>query len=118
VSKIGKLTLNGDLSSAKQKRAHKLNGTSARNRNNDSRSRKTRAFPVNLSKDLWISPTLNLRGKHGDRAWDRSGNLPPGAGMRLLELADIALGLKKPTLQKNHGNSQAHQTSKSEPYSV
>ena len=44
---------------------------------------------INYSKDLWISPTLNLRGRHGDRAWERSGNLPPGAGMRLLELADI-----------------------------
>lgn len=118
MSKISGLPLNRDLPSAKQKPSQKQNGTSANNHSNNSRSRKTKNSGVNLSKDLWISPTLNLRGRHGDRAWDRSGNLPPGAGMRLLELADIALGLKKPAHQRNHGNSQARQTTKNEPYSV
>jgi hypothetical protein len=83
-----------------------------------SHSRKQKMVKFDLSKDLWISPTLSLRGKHGDRAWDRSGNLPPGTGMRLLELADIALGLKKHTSQAKAVSAAAHQTTKSEPYSL
>lgn len=91
---------------------------SSRKGRNGKRSRKKKIMKFNLSRDLWISPTLNLRGRHGDRAWDRSGNLPPGAGMRLLELADIALGLKKHTPQAKAASAPAHQTTKSEPYSL
>ena len=69
------------------------------------------------SKDLWISPRLSLRGEHGDRAWDRSGNLPPGAGARFLELADIALGQKK-SQKKNGASLAAHESAKKEPYSI
>ena len=50
---------------------------------------------VDLSKDLWIAPGFNLRGKDGDRAWDNSGNLTPSVGARFLELADVALGHRK-----------------------
>jgi hypothetical protein len=46
------------------------------------------------AQDLWIAPKSNLKGDNGDRAWNDRG-LPP-TGTRLLELADIALGLKKP----------------------
>lgn len=44
--------------------------------------------------DLWIAPKSNLKGDSGDRAWNDRGAIPTGS--RLLELADIALGLKKP----------------------
>jgi len=82
------------------------------------RSSRPRESKIDLAKDLWISPRLNLRGMHGDRGWDRSGNLPPGAGARFLELADIALGIKKPHQKKNGASSPAHDTRKKEPYSL
>jgi hypothetical protein len=44
--------------------------------------------------DLWIAPKSNLKGDRGDRAWNDRRATPTGS--RLLELADIALGLKKP----------------------
>ena len=46
------------------------------------------------TEDLWIAPKSNLKGENGDRAWNDRGATPTGS--RLLELADIALGLKKP----------------------
>ena len=83
------------------------------------RSSARRRSTVDLSKDLWISPHLSLRGPNGDRAWDRSSNLMPGAGARFLELADIALGNKKPAPQKNKAAKPlAHQTTKEDPYSL
>lgn len=53
-----------------------------------------------IAKDLWISPRTNLRGPDGNRAWDNQGNISPNSGARFLELADIALGLKKSTTPK------------------
>ena len=44
--------------------------------------------------DLWIAPKSNLKGDAGDRAWNDRYTIPTGS--RLLELADIALGLKTP----------------------
>jgi len=83
------------------------------------RSSARRRSTVDLSKDLWISPHLSLRGPNGDRAWDRSGNLLPGAGARFLELADIALGIKKPAPRKNDAAKYpAHETRKEDPYSL
>lgn len=49
-------------------------------------------------EDLWIAPKSNLKGDNGDRAWN--DRLATPTGSRLLELADIALGLKKPELPK------------------
>lgn len=46
------------------------------------------------AEDLWIAPKSNLKGENGDRAWNDRSVMPTGS--RLLELADIALGLKKP----------------------
>jgi hypothetical protein len=46
------------------------------------------------SDDLWIASKSNLKGDNGDRAWNDRMATPTGS--RLLELADIALGLKKP----------------------
>jgi hypothetical protein len=68
------------------------------------------------SKDLWIAPRYSLKGPAGERAWE---NRPGGApnSSRFLELADIALGTKKPSPKKKKTSSNAHQTGKTEPYS-
>jgi hypothetical protein len=70
---------------------------------------------LDLSKDLWISPRLNLRGPDGSRGFSRDGNITPGDGARFLELADIALGLKKTQPLKSSA-SDRHQLRKTEPY--
>lgn len=44
--------------------------------------------------DLWIAPKSNLKGDGNESAWNDRASMPTGS--RLLELADIALGLKKP----------------------
>jgi hypothetical protein len=70
-----------------------------------------------VSKDLWIAPRYSLKGPAGERAWE---NRPGGApnSSRFLELADIALGVKKSVSRKKRTSSSgAHQTSKTEPYS-
>ena len=43
-------------------------------------------------KQLWVNPRSNIKAENrwGER------NLSPSAGERFLELADVALGLKKP----------------------
>ena len=44
---------------------------------------------------LWIAPRYSLKGPAGERAWEnRPGGVPSSS--KYLELADIALGLKKP----------------------
>jgi hypothetical protein len=72
------------------------------------------------AKDLWISPRSNLIGPDGSRAWDNQGNISPTSGARFLELADIALGLKKPAVKKKKAAAAgAHQSEgKTEPYST
>ena len=81
-----------------------------------SRSKQT----PSLDKDLWINPRSNLKGPEGNRAWENHGNITPTNGARFLELADIALGLKKsaPKKKKAAAGAGAHSTSeKTEPYS-
>jgi hypothetical protein len=70
-----------------------------------------------LSKDLWISPRFSLKGQNGDRAWDHRQVGNPGSA-RFLELADIALGMRKPESKKKgtHAPSPVHVTGKPEPY--
>lgn len=85
--------------------------------NKKSRSLTRGTSNVDLSKDLWISPHLNLRGRDGNRGWERTGYLPPGAGTRLLELADVALGIKKPELPQP-ASTLLSDTTKKEPYSL
>jgi len=59
------------------------------------KNRKTLKPALNVEPDdLWIAPKSNLKGNDGDRAWNDRMAAPTGS--RLLELADIALGLKKP----------------------
>lgn len=74
---------------------------------------------TDLSKDLWINPRSNLKGPDGNRAWDNKGNIAPGSGSRFLELADIALGLKKtvPKKKKAAAAGAREATGKTEPYS-
>jgi hypothetical protein len=70
-----------------------------------------------VSKDLWIAPRYSLKGPAGERAWE---NRPGGApnSSRFLELADIAMGVKKPAAKKKRTTgASAHQTAKTEPYS-
>ena len=70
-----------------------------------------------VSKDLWIAPRYSLKGPAGERAWE---NRPGGApnSSRFLELADIALGVKKPAAKKKRtAGASAHQTGKTDPYS-
>lgn len=55
--------------------------------------------------DLWIAPKSNLKGDNGDRAWNDRTATPTGS--RLLELADIALGLKKPEPLKKRRSAAA-----------
>src|ERR1700743_659315 len=72
---------------------------------------------VSKDKDLWIAPRYSLKGPAGERAWE---NRPGGApnSSRFLELADIAMGVKKPVSKKKRGApASAHQTAKTEPYS-
>jgi hypothetical protein len=73
-----------------------------------------------LSKDLWINPRSNLRGPEGSRAWNNQGNISPTSGARFLELADVALGLKKPAPKKKKAAAASggtHETEKkTEPY--
>jgi hypothetical protein len=66
---------------------------------------------------LWIAPRYSLKGPAGERAWEnRPGGIPSSS--KYLELADIALGLKKPDLPlKKRTAIGAHDTSKTEPYS-
>jgi len=69
------------------------------------------------SNGLWIAPRHSLKGPAGERAWEnRRGGIPTST--RFLELADIALGFKKPAPHKKKPVTvSAHDTTKTEPYS-
>jgi len=74
-----------------------------------------------LDKDLWVNPKSNIRGPDGNRAWDNAGNISPNSGSRFLELADIALGLKKPIARKKKAAAAGagrHSAEKTGPYST
>jgi hypothetical protein len=66
---------------------------------------------------LWLAPRYSLKGPAGERAWEnRPGGVPSSS--KYLELADVALGLKKPESPfKKRKVSNSHDTSKTEPYS-
>lgn len=68
-------------------------------------SRKTPSVDLSAD-DLWIAPKSNLKGENGDRAWNDRSATPTGS--RLLELADIALGLKKPEPFKKRRSASAN----------
>jgi hypothetical protein len=76
-------------------------------------SRKTNTGQNPGENDLWIAPNHTLKGPRGERAWEsRPGGIPSNS--RYLELADIALGLKKPVPKKKRHH--VHETIKNEPY--
>ena len=74
---------------------------------------------LNLTKDMWINPKTSLKGDGGNRAWDHRHIGNPASSARFLELADLALGLKKPEARKRKAAAAgAHEIgSKTEPYS-
>jgi hypothetical protein len=74
---------------------------------------------VTTSKEMWINPRSTMRGPAGNRAWDHQQIGNPNSGARFLELADIALGLKRPQMSKRKHpvSSGTHETGKTEPYS-
>jgi hypothetical protein len=103
--------------------SHKLCWGSGKSMYNPAKSsmakKKTKpGAPADVSKDLWISPRFALKGQNGDeRVWGQRENGSPGSA-RFLELADIAMGLKKPEPRKKRSNgASAHVTAKTEPYS-
>lgn len=68
------------------------------------------------SPGLWIAPHHSLKGAHGERAWGTRRDGPPNSN-GFMELADIALGLKKPAPRAPRIVVAAHVTShKTEPY--
>ena len=67
-----------------------------------------------------MNPRSNIRGPDGNRAWDNQGTISSRSGTRFLELADIALGLKKPAQKAKKAATapSGHPTvEKVEPYS-
>jgi hypothetical protein len=51
--------------------------------------------PQDSTSDLWVAARYSLKGPAGERAWENRLGGPPNSS-RFLELADIAMGLKKP----------------------
>jgi hypothetical protein len=85
--------------------------------NNDWRCNMSTKRPSRRTDDqegVWISPHFSLKGPDGERAWDTRPTGPPNSS-RFLEMADIALGVKKPAPTKVKSTS-VHQTNKKEPY--
>lgn len=65
-------------------------------------------LPPERAEELWVRPNYNL---HQQRQEASEGNITPESGQRLLELADIALGLKKPSAAKRKSkalSAEAH----------
>lgn len=77
---------------------------------------KRKARTAKASTGLWISPRHILKGPAGERAWENRPGGPPNSG-KFLELADIALGIKKSSSKKSKSAAGTHITSKNEPYS-
>jgi hypothetical protein len=65
-------------------------------------------LPPSGAEELWVRPNYNLRQENQRPS---EGNITPERGQRLLELADIALGLKKPASAKRKSkalSAEAH----------
>jgi hypothetical protein len=81
-------------------------------------AKKTKKRADQSASDLWVAPRYSLKGPAGERGFEDSpGGLP--TTNRFLELADIALGLKKSAKKKKAAAAavSTHDTSKIEPYS-
>ena len=60
--------------------------------------RKKTTQPASQSDELWLSSKPNIKGIFPEREW--SGRAAAPQSSRLLELADIALGVKKKEVPK------------------
>ncbi len=58
-----------------------------------------RVFYAALTARCAVRVAPNM-GSEPNRAWDKHGNISPASGARFLELADIALGVKKPAFEE------------------
>jgi len=63
-----------------------------------------------------VAPQYSLKGPRGERAWEHRSGGPP-SNSRYLELADIALGLKK-SAHRRLRPAITHESTKREPYST
>ena len=61
-------------------------------------AKKRKGAPTENQESLWIAPRYSLKGLAGERSGENRVGGPPNS--RFLELADIALGHKKPTAKK------------------
>jgi hypothetical protein len=78
------------------------------------RKKKSKTKKAEKENELWVSPRFSLKGADGERAWDAGVTGLPNSS-RFLEMADIALGLKKRSAKKTESKS-VHDTAKREPY--
>ena len=71
-----------------------------------------------VEDEMWINPNSTLKdSSRGEKRWDGSFT-GIRTDARLLELADIALGNKKPRVNERNGSAGAHNLDpKTEPYS-
>lgn len=60
---------------------------------------------------LWIAPHYSLKGPRGESTFENRSSVPP-SNNRYLELADIALGLKKPAPKKRSLDPMAEHSRK------
>lgn len=70
--------------------------------------------PKEEPPELWVAPQYSLKGPRGERAWENRSGGPP-SNSRYLELADIALGLKK-SAHRRLRPATTHDSLKKEPY--
>ena len=78
-------------------------------------AKKTKGKTKGAGDELWIAPRYSLKGANGERAWENRPGGPPNS-QRMLELADIALGLKKTAPKKKSHSGGPHELLKTEPY--
>ena len=88
----------------------------AKKRKASNQKRNSREQTAGKANELWMAPRYSLKGPAGERAWEnRPGGVPSSS--KYLEMADIALGLKKPEPKKRKLGTSTHVTDKNEPYS-
>ena len=69
-------------------------------------------------QEVWINPKFSLKGANGDRDFDHRHRLGDAEVSRILELADIALGLKKPPQKAKRHIATGVKEPKIHPYST
>jgi hypothetical protein len=69
-------------------------------------------------EEVWINPKFSLKGADGDRGFEHRHRLGDAKVSRILELADIALGLKKPPQKTKRHFATGVKEPKIDPYST